>query len=256
MSTYSGKLNRLFTITASSSRTEHIPSYFIYCGYLLDNPVFLSNNCYWSAEGLTANGNPPSMASAWSDVTTLYLPYDFPPFEESQESTPNLAELIPGSYIRVSAADSADSQYIQWTVGDIELDRQYFYTIPVSAYSLNAGDFAFYDGADGSDCNIRIEFEGIGIDVSRTSVESKRVWGQMTERGSQSGFVTLEGSDVDAAQEEAEFITRYDPGLANGKSLIDDLGREWNLANSRTIYDRRYMLFEGFRNLATESIGE
>ena len=255
MTTLQVNLNRLFTISAASSKTAFVPNDFIYCGYSADEPVFLGNSCRFGADGLTAGENPPAMASAWSGVTALYLPFYFPPFDESPDPTPNLAELPSGSYIRVSALDSPDS-YIEWEVGEIELDRQYFYTIPVSAYALVNGDFAFYDGADGFECNIRIEFEGFGTQESLTKVESKRVWGAMTERGSQAGFVTLEGSDIDAAQEEAEFITRYDSGLANGKTLIDDLGREWNLANSRTIYDRRYMLFEGFRHLATDSIGE
>ena len=255
MTTLQLNLNRLFTITASSSRTEIVPHYYNYCGYSADEPVFLGNSCRFGADGLTAGVNPPPMASAWSGVTALYLPFFFPPFEESPDSTPNLAELPAGSYIRVSAVDSPDS-YIEWEAGEIELDRQYFYTIPVSAYALGNGDFPFYDGADGFECNIRIEFEGFGTQESLTKVESKRVWGAMTERGSQAGFISLEGNDTEAAQEEAEFIIRYSPALANGQSLIDDLGREWTIGNSRTMLDRRYMLFEGFRHLATESIGE
>ena len=66
-----------------------------------------------------------------------------------------------------------------------------------------------------------------------------------------SGIVSVGSSEIQTTSEEtARLVIRYDPDLAQGKSVTDDLGREWTVRSSRAIQNRRFLEFELFRVVA------
>ena len=66
------------------------------------------------------------------------------------------------------------------------------------------------------------------------------------------GFIVVSDADAEeGAQEDIEFFLRYRPELSIGTEVTDDLGRVWQISSTRTLEDRRYLLFEGYRTLTT-----
>ena len=103
------------------------------------------------------------------------------------------------------------------------------------------------------DRNERVFFSVGGITAPMASGETtnRKAWGAITELGIVSGIVSVGSDNLQTASEEtARLVIRYDPDLAQGKTVTDDLGREWTVRSSRAIRDRRYLEFELFRLVA------
>ena len=101
--------------------------------------------------------------------------------------------------------------------------------------------------------NIDIGFEGIG-GTGLVDTATKRVWAGLSERGTTAGLVVVGGGvGEDGQQEEIEVRTRYDAAISFGAVVVDDLGREWAVASSRTTDDRRFLVFDGIRTVRLPS---
>ena len=103
---------------------------------------------------------------------------------------------------------------------------------------------------------VRFGFSGRYIYKPVTTTTNRRIWAEIRERGASAG-IQKTGDDRDAKTEvltgeqteEAEFLTRYDPGLAIGQRITDDLERVWDVVSTRTILDRRFLQFDGRRTV-------
>ena len=103
------------------------------------------------------------------------------------------------------------------------------------------------------DRNERVFFSVSGITAPMASGETtdRKAWAQLVELGLTSGIVSVGSDNLQTTSEEtARLILRYDADLAQGKSVTDDLGREWTVRSSRAIRDRRFLEFELFRLVA------
>ena len=89
----------------------------------------------------------------------------------------------------------------------------------------------------GPDTYIQCRFERHQADIAVVERIDMPVWGSLTERGSVLGVVqtTFEGPVTAESQENATAQVRYDPALAIGSMLTDDLEREWSISGSRTL---------------------
>ena len=104
------------------------------------------------------------------------------------------------------------------------------------------------------DLNVGVHFgfDGTGQQESVTTTTDRRVWVAQTERGANIGILSIgvsQDQELTVNQETAEFVTRYEADLALGTSITDDLGRVWEIYSSRTSDDRRFLFFEGRRNV-------
>ena len=100
------------------------------------------------------------------------------------------------------------------------------------------------------DRNERVFFSVSGITAPMAVGETtnRKAWAQLVELGITSGIVAVGSSELQTTSEEtARLVIRYDPDLGHGKSVTDDLGREWTVRSSRAIQNRRYLEFELFR---------
>ena len=103
------------------------------------------------------------------------------------------------------------------------------------------------------DRNERVFFsvEGITAPQSTSETTNRKAWAALYELGLTSGIVSVGSSEIQTTSEEtARLVIRYDPDLAQGKSVTDDLGREWTVRSSRAIQNRRFLEFELFRLVA------
>ena len=101
--------------------------------------------------------------------------------------------------------------------------------------------------------NERVFFfvEGITAPQSTSETTNRKAWGQLSELGLTSGIVSVGSSEIQTTSEEtARLILRYDPDLAQGGKVTDDLGRAWTVRSSRAIQNRRYLEFELYRVVA------
>ena len=103
------------------------------------------------------------------------------------------------------------------------------------------------------DRNERVFFsvEGITAPMASGETTDRKAWAQLVELGITSGIVAVGSSELQTTSEEtARLILRYDPDLAQGGKVADDLGRAWTVRSSRAIRDRRYLEFELYRLVA------
>ena len=103
------------------------------------------------------------------------------------------------------------------------------------------------------DRNERVFFSVSGITAPQSigEVSNRKAWAALYELGITSGIVSVGSSEIQTTSEEtARLILRYDPDLAQGKAVTDDLGREWTVRSSRAIQNRRYLEFELYRLVA------
>ena len=98
---------------------------------------------------------------------------------------------------------------------------------------------------------VLISVSGITAPMASGETTNRKAWGAITELGIVSGIVSVGSDNLQTVSEEtARLVIRYDADLAQGKSVTDDLGREWTVRSSRAIRDRRFLEFELFRLVA------
>ena len=123
------------------------------------------------------------------------------------------------------------------------------YLVGVTSGALVGDDYVL-DGADDGFPNGRIGFEAVRVSAQSISTFDKRVWARITESGQQTGVLSLGGGDIEITEVFATVITRFFPELEVAKSVIDDRNREWQVDDSHSILDRRYMSIEMTRKVA------
>ena len=80
--------------------------------------------------------------------------------------------------------------------------------------------------------------------LTDTATTFNGIWGEIFEEGLRD-TVSIDGTDLTTATvASATFRTRYRSDLVGGETVVDDLGRTWNVESSRMIRDRRYIEYD------------
>ena len=240
------RLNRLFTVTASSTITELRP---IQWGYNNFNRFLGSPGEWWGrdtdADDFT-DGIRASVVAATGQRLVFY-PVAVDAEGADDASVPNLADTVSrddnGSWVRLGK--DGVSGYIQWDNPDnIAVLIQGNILVEVNGPGMVVGE----DFPIGHTDRVLVSFERRTAEQSVTEDTSVVVWGDMAERGVALGVVDIStgetGQVTTGAQEDGSAIIRYAPGRAIGQQLVDDLGRVWLINGSRTLEDRRYLEYD------------
>ncbi len=239
-------LKRIFTVGGGSTETVELPIQWGFNTRLLSGFVGDRRGEWypWNHPGaeLTAASLVTYGASGYS-FASLAVESD----GSLQSGVPQLLDVVTledeNHWMRLTTV-AAGSSYVQ---------------IPVSRITLYADSLDFRadtglvlvgDDFDLSPATyVLMSLENHTSEQSTTTVSGKPVWGDLLERGSQLGVISIgaETPVTTGSEETASAIIRYDAGLALGTMLIDDLGREWTIRGSRTLQDRRYLEFDMFR---------
>ena len=265
-------LNRVFTVSGASTQTVNAPIQWGADDRQSDSTFISATSGAWYADVAQNRGitMPDSVVLASGLVT--FNPYlvgvmtptnspdgtdqlDVPPLNETLA---NMADRF--HWMRVTTPD-AGGAYVQFHVIRIFsfVDQP---TISVMEVG-QSGDALFPDpvlvGEDFAlepDGYVQFSFERHFADQTVETTFDKKVWGQLLERGSALGVVTVTTEETDAltaSQEEALAIIRYNPSLAIGTRLVDDLGRQWTIEGSRSLEERRYLEYSLTRSVAAVS---
>ena len=170
---------------------------------------------------------------------------------ESDSTLPMLETSLKDSAvadkrIRFRPVSNDADNYFQWTARgrqDYYADSPYFqefFFVEVDTPELIGDSFSW-----NRDDAILITVEGQTMATSATETLDKKAWGRLTEYGIATDVLAI-GSDEfqTPGEESARLILRYDASLARGKTVVDDLQREWTVKGSRAIRERRYMEFD------------
>ena len=77
-----------------------------------------------------------------------------------------------------------------------------------------------------------------------TPITHSGIWGEITEEVLTESL-GLDGLELtSAARQTARFRMRYRADLLSGDTVIDDLGRTWDVAGSSLLRDRRYIEYD------------
>ena len=245
------RLNRIVTVSGSTTETARSPVQWGYDKRLLEG--FLSEKigewyAYSSARPESATLTAQGLLTFGPTGMTLNA-VSVGPDGEIQAGVPSLLETLSrddeDNWVRLTTVAAGDS-YLQWTIGDNRL-REYSDSV----------DFPVMDGQlVGSDFDLN-EFTYVLVSFARHSAEqpvrtaTRKVWAEMLERGSALGVLDITTTEptTTGSQEEATAVFRYDPDLAVGRSLTDDLDRVWTVDGSRTTEDRRYLEYSLTRTI-------
>lgn len=242
------RLNRIFSVTGSSTRTFTGPIRWGFNERLLQG--FTAAAGQWWATRPTPNFNervPADVvtAAAFKSATFVELYQVGVNPDGSQSASPNLRTTLSladrGSWIRFTTPDAGES-YLE---GNVTFFRAAAADVSVGfsgALTLHGDDFAM-----APDDYIEVMFERHTAEQTVETMVNQKVWGELTERGSALGVIDITTdpmASVTGSQEEGSAIIRYDPGLAIGTGLVDDLARAWTIRGSRTLQDRRYLEYD------------
>ena len=159
----------------------------------------------------------------------------FPDLAEIRRARPEVRLLILGP---------SDSQYVSYRPAGILFGDGGGGTIAIKV-SLDSGE-RIGDDFDLTE-NVDLALSGFGSEELQDKV-SKRVWAQLSERGAGAGvLVGVAGVHDEGQAEELDLAIRYDASLLYGVSLVDDLGRSWEITSSATTDDRRGLRYEASR---------
>lgn len=158
---------------------------------------------------------------------------------------PDLAEIRRARPdVRLLILGPSDSQYVSYRPAGLLVGGGGGKTIEISV-DLDSGE-RFGDDF-GLTENVALGISGFGGEELQAKV-TKRVWAQLSERGAGSGvLVGVAGIYDEGQQEEMDVAIRYNPSLLYGISLVDDLGRSWEITSSATTDDRRGLRYEATR---------
>ena len=139
-----------------------------------------------------------------------------------------------------------------WTLTDITTLRDNrnqprFYLFHVSNPVVASDAPATLDPAD-----VYFGFGSQVIQIAETTETTKRVWARQEDRGSLAGVLTAgtgEEGLIQGAAATATFLIRWESALANGDSIEDDLGRIWNVFQTASIQNRRYLQLDAQRSV-------
>ena len=263
------RLNRVVTISGASAETEEQP---IEWRFDYQDGIGISGTASTQLPSLGRYAvNRGSYSGSWhhDEVhdTDALLATSIPTLELGAQSiyadgTPNTilpsleASLTDATLenveVRFRPERLPDDNYFRWTAtgrGDYfpgEAKFHEFIFLYVESPELVGDSFSW-------DRNERVFFSVSGITAPQSigEVSNRKAWAQLVELGITSGIVAVGSSELQTTSEEtARLVIRYDPDLAQGKKVTDDLGREWTVRSSRAIRDRRFLEFELFRLVA------
>ena len=265
------KMNRIFTISASTETgvDSLIPwRYGQYGG--ASSPADIV------AVGLPSVGvyawNKNGMPIQFSDVDTAekIVSYRDTGVDDLQlgvnsinaDASPNAHLPLPGAVlrgvnlsgrrrVRIYPADGFPDQYVTFVargrdeyIPDDPRFGEYFFIVIRPGTLRRVGDDFALDESD--HIIITVESNQAGTSVSEP-VEHRGVWGRLDERGATQTIQAAGAQLVSTAQQTATLTVRYRPDLIIGRSVIDDLGRDWAVESSRVIRDRRFIEYDLIR---------
>ena len=257
------RLNRIFSVTGSSTRTERRPIEWGYNAVTPNNvPEALAGQWCPFLAGLSTIDDGALASEYAASVTAFDLyPESVGPGGAAQTGVPRIGDQFPvgntqddDHWVRLSKP--GQNGYVQWAAtsvrtlaGGFQTDGLVRVSVPGGAGQLVGDDFTI-----GYSDYVVFSFERHAADFPVTTTIDKRVWGELLERGSALGVIdvtTAQGNQVlTGSQEEGSATVRYDPGLGIGTMLVDDLARTWLIRGSRTLRDRRYLEFDLTRQVA------
>ena len=202
----------------------------------------------WEISGLVTAQLAASTGMASDLSTTAAWLWGIRPMDFTFQADNDILFLMASSFeypTTLRLFGPTDGQYVEWQLdaaGPMSAFITAYYRLEVSNFVQVGDDFQ-------PATTLEFGIGGVGLPSSVTSVENMTEWARITERGADTGFLTIgeETTDTDASQESAEFVVRYKDVLANGTSLTDDLGRVWTINSTRTLQDRRYLEYTGSR---------
>ena len=242
------RLNRIFTVSGSSTRTERLPIRYGANDRQADG--FSRQRGEWYPTDALFNALPDTAAMA-SDLVA----FD-PSFVNIEMPTVNADGSIQGGVTPLNSLLSLDEDQNHWlriTTPEAGASYVQFTVTFVRAFddevgiSVEGGTLVGSDFALEQDTYTQFLFERHTSEQSITTTMNLPVWGELTERGSALGVISITSQDdpvTTGVQEEASAVVRYDDRLAIGMLLTDDLDRTWGIRGSRTIQDRRYLEFD------------
>ena len=246
------KLNRIFRVSGSSTRTERLP--IRYGANDRQADAFSDRQGEWYASKFF-NGLPDSatMASDLVAFAPTFINIEMPTVNEDggiQGGVTPLNALLSAvmdrdRWLRITTPGAGES-YVQFSVTFISLHNDEV-GLTVENAALVGDDFAL-----AQDTYTQFFFERHTSEQSITTTANLPVWGELTERGSALGVISISSEDdpvTTGSQEEASAVVRYDDRLAIGTQLTDDLARVWGIRGSRTVEDRRYLEFDLSRDV-------
>ena len=248
MTTPIPRLNRIFRVSGSSTRTERLPIRYGANDRRLPPYVVPISQGQWVATTFSSSvGAGVTTAQQFADLGIEGFTIENPtvnPDGTIQGGVTPLNALLSiadqGHWMRVATPDSGES-YVEFDVTFIRtFDDE-------SQITVENGRLVGDDFALAPETYTQFLFERHSSDQSVTTTTDLPVWGELTERGSVLGVISITSEDdpvTTGAQEEAGAVVRYDDRLAIGMLLTDDLARVWGIRGSRTLGDRRYLEFD------------
>ena len=258
------KMNRIFTVKASSITTADTLIPWRYSGYGAQAQGFgqpvtslPSDGLYaWSASLLGSHAFSAVNTSAKlvaATITELELGrISVNPDGSPNSATPNPGDLLrdetlSGKEVRFGPASLYPDSYVSFVASGrndyFNSDSKYeeFFFIAVDGSITAVGD-AFTLQTD-TDIVVTVEDQTASAAISEP-MEFSGVWGQLIEQGLTQSIASS-GSILTTTREQVgTLLIRYDSRLLAGESVVDDLGREWRVTSSRPIRDRRFLEYE------------
>ena len=170
--------------------------------------------------------------------------------------------LIPGTFIEVALTDSNGLTINPQLV---EIGGQVYVLGPGAAQVVWTSTFVnrntgsnylgvTVEGGILTGADFEITVDG-GLSIGYSEIQSVRpgdahsmvVWCRITERGSETGLLSIQADDSSLTiSESATFVIRFiSPTLVGAYTTItDEYGRVWTVNGSRAILDRRYTALE------------
>ena len=254
-------LNRIFTISGASAETEEAP-----IAWLMDfqtgvgasgtaSPQLPSAGRYGFARSFLNLWHYDSVNSSDEVLNTGISHILLPAQSVNQDSTPNSTlprlevslkdSALDGKWIRFALESNPDN-YLEWSASgrqdfysDSRFHQEYFF-ISVGAPTLVGDSFSW---ARDELMVITVEDQTAPAPVSSTT--GKKAWGALVELGVSADVLAIgSNEELTPGEESARLTIRYNPNLARGRKVTDDLSREWDVRGSRAIMERRFLQFD------------
>ena len=255
-------LNRIFTVSGGSAETEEraiewrmdwqtgigaagtaspqLPSHgrYAFCRGFLN--LWTYSDIY-DTDTISSVNPPMLLLPARSVLENSEPDNTLPALETSLKDA-----AVTDKWIRFRPVSNDADNYVQWTATgrrDYYADSpffQEFFFVEVDTPTLVGDSFSWL-----RDDAIIITVEDQTIPASASETLNKKAWGRITEYGISVDVLAI-GSDEyqTPGEESARLILRYDANLARGKSVTDDLNREWTVKGARAIRERRFLEFD------------
>ena len=259
------RLNRIVTVSGASAETEERP---IPWRFNFQDGVGISGTASTSLPSLGRYAFSRSYLGTWhyDDIhdTDALLSETIVNIELAAQSVNpdgSADEVLPrietalsesalaGKWIRFRPERLDSDNYVEWACSGradyfASQDKfQHFFFADVSSPTLSGAAFSWE-----RDESIIITVEDQITPIATSATADKKTWALLQELGIQASIVAVGSSEYQTASEEtARLVIRYDPAIAQGKTVVDDLGRTWQVRGSRALKQRRWLEFDLYR---------